>query len=66
MEGIRLGERLEVLVARRREVCWAWLEPTVEEEVDEVVGVLAVVIALALVLLLALGLAETLIGVLVC
>lgn len=65
MEGIRLGERLEVLVARRREVCWAWLEPTVEE-VDEVMGVLAVVIALALVLLLALGLAEALIGVLVC
>lgn len=59
-EGMRLGERLEVLVARRRGLCWVWPEPTEE------VGVDVVVLALVLVVLLAMGLGEALIGVLVC
>lgn len=56
VEGMRHGERLDVLVARRRELCWA--------ELLDVVGVDAAGLALAL--LSGRGLADALRGVLVC
>lgn len=54
VEGMRHGERLNVLVARRRELCWA--------ELPDVVGVEAAGLAL----LSGRGLADALRGVLVC
>lgn len=60
VEGMRHGERLDVLEARRRELCWA--------ELPEVVGVdvAGLALPLALALLSGRGLAEALRGVLVC
>lgn len=58
VEGMRHGERLEVLVVRRRELCWA--------EFPDVLGVDAAGLALLLALLSRRGLAEALRGVLVC
>lgn len=57
VEGMRLGERLDVLAARRRELCWA--EPLDVVEVD------AAGLALPLTLLSGRGLTEALRGVLV-
>lgn len=60
VEGMRLGERLDVLVARRSELCWA--------ELLDVEGVDAagLMLMLPLALLSGRGLAEALRGVLVC
>lgn len=58
VEGMRLGERLDVLVLRRRELCWV--------ELLEVVGVDEVGLALPLALLSGRGLTNALRGVLVC
>lgn len=58
VEGMRHGERLDVLVARRRVLCWA--------ELPDVVGVDAAGLALPLALLSGRGLADALRGVLVC
>lgn len=58
VEGMRLGERLDVFAARRRELCWA--------ELQDVVGVDAAGLALPLALLSGTGLAEALMGVLEC
>lgn len=58
VEGMRHGERLDVLVARRRELCWA--------ELPVVVGVDAAGLALLLALLSGRGLADVLRGVLAC
>lgn len=52
VEGMRLGERLHVLVARRRELCWVKLPYGV--------GVDAAGLALPLVLLSGWGLADAL------
>ena len=57
VEGMRLGERLEVLAARRRELCWA--EPL------DVVGVDAAGLTPPLALLSGRGLTDALTGVLV-
>lgn len=59
VEGMRLGDRLDVFAARRSEVCWA-------ELLDVVVGVDGAGLALPLVLLSGSGLAEALTGVLLC
>lgn len=56
VEGMRHGERLDV--ARRREPCWA--------ELLDVEGMDASGLALSLVLLSGRGLADALMGVLVC
>lgn len=58
VEGMRHGERLDVLVARRREPCWAKLL--------DVLGVEAAGLVLPLALLSGSGLADALRGVLVC
>lgn len=58
VEGMRHGERLDVLVVRRRELCWA--------EFPDVVGVDAAGLALPLAQLSGRGLADALRGVLVC
>lgn len=54
VEGMRLGERLVVLVGRRRELCWA--------ELLDVVGVDVAGLALPLTLLSGRGLTEALRG----
>lgn len=58
VEGMRHGERLDVLVVRRRELCCA--------EFPDVEGVDAAGLALPLPLLSGRGLADTLSGVLAC
>lgn len=58
VEGMRHGERLNVLVARRTELCWV--------ELLDVVGVDAAGLVLPLALLSGMGLADALRGVLVC
>lgn len=58
VEGMRLGDRLDVFVARS-ELCWA-------ELLDVVVGVDGAGLALPLALLSGSGLAEALTGVLLC
>lgn len=58
VEGMRLGERLDVFAARRRELCWA--------KPPGVVGVDTAGLALLLALLSGRGLADALRGVLVC
>lgn len=58
VEGMRHGERLDVLVVKRRELCWA--------ELPDVEGVGTVGLAVPLAPLSGRGLADVLRGVLTC